>query len=318
MAKHFVEVNSVDDLITIFSSETFPQKFILGGGSNMLLTQDIDALVVHLDLKGKTILEQTETEVLVKCQAGENWHEFVLWTLEKDFGGLENLSLNPGNVGTSPIQNIGAYGVELKDTLLRCETIKLEDRKTYIFSNKDCKFGYRNSIFKEEAKGKYIITKVIFELTKKEHVLHTKYGAIENALQNEGITSPTIKDISEAVIKIRKSKLPDPSQIGNSGSFFKNPIINTNHFMKLKEGYPNIPSYKIDNEHIKIPAGWLIENAGWKGFIDGAIGVHKKQALVLVNYGQGLGSEIYNLSEQIIQDVQLRYGIGLEREVNIY
>ncbi|MCK8481289.1 UDP-N-acetylmuramate dehydrogenase [Psychroserpens algicola] len=316
-AKHFVSVSSVEDLKAIFSSEEFPQKFILGGGSNMLLTKNIDALVIHLNLKGKQILSKTDTEVYVESQAGENWHEFVLWTLDKDFGGLENLSLIPGNVGTSPIQNIGAYGVELKDTFHSCKALNLKTLELETFTNSECKFDYRNSIFKQEAKGHYIITSVVFRLSVKNHDLHTNYGAISSELEHMKVQQPTIQDVSKAVISIRQSKLPNPKEIGNSGSFFKNPIISKASFLKLQENFPEIPSYKVSDTEVKVPAGWLIEQAGFKGKTFGTYGVHKKQALVLVNYGDAKGTEILALSQLIQKTIARIFDINIEAEVNI-
>jgi len=317
IAKHFVSVSSIEDLKSIFSSEDYPQKFILGGGSNMLLTKDIDALVIHLNLKGKQIYSKTKTEVLVKCQAGENWHEFVLWTLDKGFGGLENLSLIPGNVGTSPIQNIGAYGVELKDTFYTCEALNLKTLEVETFTNEECKFDYRNSIFKQHAKGEYIIVNVDFKLSYNTHALHTNYGAITTELKKMDIDQPTIHDVSKAVIAIRESKLPNPKEIGNSGSFFKNPIISKRAFLKLQENFPNAPHYIVSDTKIKIPAGWLIEHAGFKGKTFGNFGVHKKQALVLVNYGGASGTDILKLSQLIQETIVRIFDIKIETEVNI-
>jgi len=316
-AKHYVSIESVEDLKRIFSSEEFPQKFILGGGSNILLTKDIDALVIHLNLKGKTVLNQTNSEVLVKCQAGENWHEFVLWTIENNFGGLENLSLIPGNVGTSPIQNIGAYGVELKDTFKSCEALNLETLDIESFTNEDCEFGYRNSIFKQHARGKYIIINVVFNLSVGNHKLHTNYGAISSELETIKILEPTIQDVSKAVIAIRESKLPNPKEIGNSGSFFKNPVISKDAFLKLQKNFPEAPHYEVSETKVKVPAGWLIEHAGFKGKTFGKYGVHKKQALVLVNYGGASGNNILELSKLIQDTVDRIYGIQIEAEVNI-
>ncbi|MEM5564110.1 UDP-N-acetylmuramate dehydrogenase [Psychroserpens sp. AS72] len=316
-AKHFVSVTTVEELKTIFSSEEFPQKFILGGGSNMLLTKDIDALVIHLNLKGKKIISQSNTEALIESKAGENWHEFVLWTLEKDFGGLENLSLIPGNVGTSPIQNIGAYGVELKDTFHSCNALNLETLEIETFTKEDCKFDYRNSIFKQHAKGKYIIISVIFNLSVGDHKLNTNYGAITSEFENRNIDQPTIQDVSKAVIAIRLSKLPNPKEIGNSGSFFKNPVITKDAFSKLQENFPNAPHYIVSETEIKVPAGWLIEQAGFKGKTFGNYGVHKKQALVLVNYGGAKGKEILELSKLIQDTVARIFEIQIEAEVNI-
>nr|WP_321231711.1 UDP-N-acetylmuramate dehydrogenase [uncultured Psychroserpens sp.] len=316
-AKHFISITSVDELKAVFSSEDFPKKFILGGGSNMLLTKDIDALVIHLNIKGKQILSKTDTEVIIESQAGENWHEFVLWTLENDFGGLENLSLIPGNVGTSPIQNIGAYGVELKDTFLSCKALNLETLDIETFTNSECEFDYRNSIFKQRAKGKYIITSVVFKLSINDHKLHTNYGAITSELEHMKIEHPTIQDVSKAVIAIRESKLPNPKEIGNSGSFFKNPIISKDAFLKLQDNFPDAPHYTISETEIKVPAGWLIEHAGFKGKSFGNYGVHKKQALVLVNYGGAKGSDILALSQLIQKTVARIFDIKIEAEVNI-
>lgn len=316
-AKRFISVNSVMNLKNIFSSEEFPKKFILGGGSNMLLTKDIDALVIHLNLKGKTVLEHTKNEALIKCEAGENWHEFVLWTLDHNLGGLENLSLIPGNVGAGPIQNIGAYGVELKDTFLSCDALNLHTLEIETFTNAECNFGYRNSIFKQQAKGKYIILSVTFKLTTNVHELHTNYGAITSELEHKNINQPTIQDVSRAVIAIRERKLPNPKEIGNSGSFFKNPVVSKESFLKLQNNFPDVPHYIVSKTEIKVPAGWLIEHAGFKGKTFGNYGVHKKQALVLVNYGGASGKNILDLSKLIQQTVARIFGIHIEVEVNI-
>ncbi len=317
-AKQFVSVASIEELITIYSTNKDLDKFILGGGSNMLLTKPIDALVIHLNLKGKTILSKTEHQVLIECQAGENWHEFVQWALSQDFGGLENLSLIPGNVGTSPIQNIGAYGVELKDNFHSCNALNLDTLKIETFTNKDCKFGYRNSIFKQEAKGKYIITSVVFSLSTKNHTLHTNYGAITSELENMQIKQPTIQDVSKAVIAIRESKLPNPKEIGNSGSFFKNPVISKSQFKVLQQNFPEAPHYIVSDDQIKVPAGWLIETAGFKGKTFGNYGVHKKQALVLVNYDDAKGEDILKLSKLIQNTIYRIFNISIEAEVNIF
>lgn len=316
-AKQFISITSVSELKDIYKLQNFDHKFILGGGSNMLLTKDIDALVIHINLKGKQVLSQTEDSVFVKADAGENWHEFVIWCLENNFGGLENLSLIPGNVGTSPIQNIGAYGMELKDTFYSCEALNTETLDIETFTKSDCKFDYRNSIFKQEAKGKYIILSVVFKLTKTNHVLHTNYGAIASELTEMNITSPTIQDVSKAVISIRQSKLPDPKKIGNSGSFFKNPIITKDAFQKLQDQFPNAPHYIVSEKEVKVPAGWLIETAGFKGKTFGNYGVHKKQALVLVNYGGASGQDILKLSKLIQNTVLRLFDIAIEAEVNI-
>lgn len=316
-AKHFVSVNSINDLITAIKLKDYPEKLIIGGGSNMLLTKNLDALVLHIDLKGKSIVSQNENSILISCEAGENWHEFVLWCLTRDFGGLENLSLIPGNVGTSPIQNIGAYGVELKDNFISCNALNLKTLEIETFTKEQCLFGYRNSIFKNELKGQYIITSVVFQFTKKAHKLHTNYGAIKSQLDLMKIETPTIQDVSKAVIAIRESKLPDPKQIGNSGSFFKNPIISSEDFNTLLQNFPEAPSYKITNNKIKIPAGWLIEKAGFKGKTFGNYGVHKNQALVLVNYGGAKGEDILALSKLIQTTVFRIFNILIEAEVNI-
>ena len=309
-------MTSINQLREILVSES--DIFLLSGGSNMLLTKDIDKTVVHIKLKGITILEESENQVVVEVHAGEDWHQFVLWCVNHDFGGIENLSLIPGNVGTCPIQNIGAYGVEVKDVIESVEAIEISTRSIQTFSNSECEFGYRNSIFKNALKGQYVITKVRFRLTKREHNLNTSYGAIESELLRHNIQHPTIKDISNAVIAIRQSKLPDPSEIGNSGSFFKNPVIDATHFENLKEKYPNIPSYVIDDNSIKVPAGWLIETAGFKGKRFGDAGVHDKQALVLVNHGNASGKEIFEVAKKIQGKIKNDFDIELEIEVNVH
>ena len=318
-ASEFVEVYSEDELIKLLKKVNTKALFILSGGSNMLLTKDIDALVIHNKIKGihSEILPE-ENKVLLSVGSGENWHDFVQYCIDNDYGGIENLSLIPGYVGSAPIQNIGAYGVELKDTFYNCDAIEIKSAKKVTFSKEDCDFGYRDSIFKNEAKNKYIITQVRFILSTANHKLNIQYGAIESELDNKGIINPTIKDISEAVITIRKSKLPDPREIGNSGSFFKNPVIEASHFNKLKEKYPDIPSYNIDKKNIKVPAGWLIEKSGFKGKRWGDAGVHNRQALVLVNYGNASGKEIQELSERIKKTVKREFDIELETEVNIF
>ncbi|MEN8767144.1 MAG: UDP-N-acetylmuramate dehydrogenase, partial [Polaribacter sp.] len=249
--------------------------------------------------------------------AGENWHEFVLWCISENYGGLENLSLIPGNVGTSPIQNIGAYGVEVKDCITKVEALEIATNKLVSFSNEACNFGYRNSIFKNEVKGKYILTSVSFRLTTKNHQLTTSYGAIENELAVQKIKIPTLKNISDAIIRIRKSKLPDPKEIGNSGSFFKNPVISKKQFLRLQKENPSIPNYPVSETEIKVPAGWLVEQSGFKGKRFGDAGVHEKQALVLVNYGSATGIEIFQLAEKIQQTVFKKFEIALEIEVNV-
>ncbi|SEQ08706.1 UDP-N-acetylmuramate dehydrogenase [Hyunsoonleella jejuensis] len=316
-AEHFVAVSTIEELKEVLALKHFPKKLLLGGGSNMLLTQDQKKLVIHINLKGITIENEDDHFVWVKANAGENWHEFVLWCLERDFGGLENLSLIPGNVGTAPIQNIGAYGIELKDTFISCDAIHIETLQAKTFIKDECNFGYRNSIFKNDVKGQYSITSVVFKLTKHKHKLSVAYGAITSELEAQNIKNPTIQDISKAVIAIRESKLPNPKDIGNSGSFFKNPVISKVKFEKLQENFKNIPSYPISESEVKVPAGWLIETAGFKGKRFGNYGVHKKQALVLVNYGDAKGSDILKLSKLIQKTVLRVFGISIEAEVNI-
>lgn len=317
-AKYFVEANSSEEIINAldFAKENNLQIMLLNGGSNMLLTHDFDGLVLKLNLKGIEIVSENEDFVEVKVNAGENWHGFVQWTLQNDFGGIENLSLIPGNCGTAPIQNIGAYGVEIKDVMTQLSALHIATREVKIFTNEECKFGYRESVFKNEFKGQFILLDVTFKLTKKNHVLHTSYGAIQSELEELKIQNPTIQDVSRAIINIRQTKLPDPKEIGNSGSFFKNPLISKSKFEELQKRFPNISGY-ISGDEVKVAAGWLIENAGWKGKRFGDAGVHQKQALVLVNYGNATGQEVYDLSQRIVDDIWEKYGIQLEREVNI-
>ncbi|WP_412560083.1 UDP-N-acetylmuramate dehydrogenase [Winogradskyella sp. MIT101101] len=316
-ATSYCNISTVEELKSILEQQYQNPFFILGGGSNMLLTKDIEALVLHINLKGITVESETDDKVIVKAMAGENWHDFVLWCLDHNYGGIENLSLIPGNVGTAPIQNIGAYGVELKDVFVSCEAMHVESQTLKTFTKEDCKFDYRESIFKQELKGKYIITSVNFELSKTSHKLHMDYGAIKDQLKLSGVTNPTISDVSEAVIAIRQSKLPDPKEIGNSGSFFKNPIISKAQFEKLKKNFPEVPSYKVSDESIKVPAGWLIEKAGFKGKRFNDYGVHNKQALVLVNYGNAKGSDIYDMALLIKKTIKRIFDISIETEVNI-
>jgi UDP-N-acetylmuramate dehydrogenase len=314
-AKKFVSITSIAELKEVLTEND--DIYILGGGSNMLLTQDIQKLVVHVNLKGREIVEENDDFAVVKAQAGENWHEFVLWCIDQNFGGIENLSLIPGNVGTTPIQNIGAYGVEIKDTMFSCEALNLKTLEIETFTNAQCKFEYRESVFKNELKNQYIITSVCFKLTKKNHKVSTTYGAIETELQHQNIQNPTLKDVSNAVIAIRQSKLPDPKELGNSGSFFKNPIIAKEAYEKAKAIHTEMPHYVVSETEVKVPAGWLIEQAGFKGKRFGDAGVHKNQALVLVNYGTATGAEIVALSRNIQQTILEKFGIAIEAEVNI-
>lgn len=316
-AETFVEITSINGLLEALQKFKDQPKFILGGGSNLLLKRDLHEVVFHINIKGISIESETADSVIIKAMAGENWHQFVQWTLDKDFGGLENLSLIPGNVGTTPIQNIGAYGVEIKDHMVSCEAINLKTLKKRVFNNQECQFGYRESIFKSTLKNQYIITGVSFKLTKPPHQIRTTYGAIEEELNLMGVTKPSIQKISEAVINIRSSKLPDPTILGNSGSFFKNPVVNNTLINKLLETYPNMPHFKIDNNYTKVPAGWLIEQTGYKGKRIGNAGMHQKQALVLVNYGQATGQELWQVAQEVQEQVFKKFEILLEEEVNV-
>lgn len=317
-ARYFSTTSSQEDLLQVlkWANETQQKILLLNGGSNMLLVNDWDGLALKIDLKGIEIVSSTEEHVIVSVQSSEDWHGFVTWCLANDFGGIENLSLIPGKAGTAPIQNIGAYGVEIKDVLTQLTAIEMATGKKRFFTNADCQFGYRDSVFKNQLKNQYLIAEVHFRLTKKKHVLHLDYGAIRNQLAENNIENPTIQDVSQAIITIRQSKLPDPSKIGNSGSFFKNPVISALEFDALKIQFPDISGHAVDDNY-KVAAGWLIEQAGWKGKRIGDAGVHEKQALVLVNYGQATGREIYDLSQAILDDVWAKFGIQLEREVNI-
>lgn len=315
-----LSVTSVADLQRILQEKDPSELFIIGGGSNMLLTKDIDKYAIHIALKGYEIIDLPfgENDLLLKVAGGENWHDFVLYCIDHGYGGVENLSLIPGNVGTAPIQNIGAYGVELKDVFYQCEAVSRLNGEVKIFSLEDCKFGYRDSVFKKELKDQYIITSVTFKLTTSNHNIQTAYGAITDTLASQGITEPTIKDVSDAVIKIRKAKLPDPKEIGNSGSFFKNPVISQAVFSELRKKYPEIPYYPVGTDQIKVPAGWLIEQAGFKGKRYGDAGVHDRQALVLVNHGSATGDEIWKLALRIQEEIKSKFGLTITPEVNIF
>ncbi|MBP1167375.1 UDP-N-acetylmuramate dehydrogenase [Chryseobacterium sp. PvR013] len=318
-AHYFTEVSTIDELkeALIFSKMNSLQLLFLGGGSNILLTKDFDGLAIQLNLKGISEEHISENEVLVTAKAGENWHEFVMYCLQKNYGGLENLSLIPGNVGTSPMQNIGAYGTEIKDVFVSCEALDLENLELRTFSLEQCRFGYRDSVFKQEGKRRYVILGVTFKLTQKEHRIKTEYGAIQSELENLGIKNPTIQDVSKAVIHIRQSKLPDPKKIGNAGSFFKNPTIPLAQFEALRQQFENIQGYPNGNM-VKVPAGWLIEQCGWKGKQIGNAASHQLQSLVIINAtGKATGKEIFDFSTEIINSVKEKFGIELEREVNI-
>lgn len=318
IARYFTSFKNTSELEDLLSHK--PQRvnhqLVLGGGSNILLTKNFDGIVLKNEIKGIDIVEETDEYVFVKAGAGENWHQFVLYCISRNLAGVENLSLIPGNVGASPMQNIGAYGVEIKDVFHSLEAMHIQDKKAVTFSNNDCAFGYRESVFKNKYKGQFIITSVTCRLNKHPH-FNTSYGAIRQELEKMNIQDLSIQAISQAVIKIRSAKLPDWREVGNAGSFFKNPQVLNEKFYELKQINANMPSFPVDGQHTKIPAGWLIEQCGWKGYRKGDAGCYPKQALVLVNYGRATGNEIYQLSEEIIQSVKEKFGIELEREVNI-
>ncbi len=325
--RYFAEVQSVEELVETLrhaqcdthkpsNSQTL-QLLFLGGGSNILFTKDFEGLAIQLNLQGITEEIIDDNKVLVTAKAGENWHQFVMFCLEKNYGGLENLSLIPGNVGTSPMQNIGAYGTEIKDVFESCKVLNLDNFEIETLDSEQCKFGYRDSIFKQEGKGKYVILEVTFRLTRKIHRIDVEYGAIQSELEKMSIINPTIQDVSNAVINIRQSKLPDPKLIGNAGSFFKNPTIPLTQYETLKHQFENIPGYP-NGDFVKVPAGWLIEQAGWKGKQIGNVASNQLQALVIINAtGKATGKEIFDFSTMIIDSIKEKYGIELEREVNI-
>ena len=319
-ANFFAEITAIDQLKSAidFAKAQHLKVLFLGGGSNILFTEDFQGLAIKLNLKGISEEVISDNEVLVSAKCGENWHGFVQYCLNKNYGGLENLSLIPGNVGASPMQNIGAYGVEIKDSFVSCEVLNLETMTAETFDHQQCQFGYRDSIFKREGKGKYVILEVTYKLTTKNHHIKTDYGAITTELQNMGTIHPTIQEVSRAVIQIRQSKLPDPNIVGNAGSFFKNPSIPKTQYEKLQSAFPNIPGYP-NGDLVKVPAVRLIEQCGWKGRQIGNVASHKLQALVLVNAtGEATGQEIFDFSEEIIASVKAKFKIELEREVNIY
>jgi UDP-N-acetylmuramate dehydrogenase len=313
-AKKIVYLNELKQLDKI---SNLKDSFIIGGGSNILLTKDVEKTVVINQTKGICTVNEDENFIELAVASGEDWHEFVMYCIQKGYGGIENMSLIPGSVGAAPIQNIGAYGREIKDVLTYVNAVDLDTREMKKFTNEDCEFGYRESIFKKSAKGNYFIVDVGIRLTKKNHQINTSYGDIEKWLNTNQIESPKIKDLSNAVIAIRRSKLPDPNDLGNSGSFFKNPIISSTHFEDLSKKFPSIKSYPVRDHEVKVPAGWLIESLGWKGKRVGNTGSHQNQALVLVNYGNATGSEVKKLAEDIIKSVWDTYQILLETEVNI-
>lgn len=315
-ARYFVEINSKEELPKLFDENKNSDVFILGGGSNLLFTQDIDKIVLKISIKGKELIEESDNSILLKIGAGENWHTLVEWCVQNNYAGIENLALIPGIVGAAPIQNIGAYGVEIKDVLVSLEWFDFETKKSKIFSNDECEFGYRDSIFKRELKGCGIISAVTLQLRKSTRALHTSYSDV---LLELGANADTAKiyDVFNTVCAIRTRKLPNPSEIGNAGSFFKNPIISSEQYVEVKNNFPEIPSYNQHNSKVKIPAAWLIEQSGWKGFRRGDVGVYPRQALVLVNYGEASGEEIIALAREIQTSVQSKFGIVIDMEVNV-
>lgn len=320
-AKYFSEFTTEKELISLLQTNEVKnnEQLVLGGGSNVLLTQNFDGIVLKNNIKGIKVVKNNldSNNVFITVGAGESWHDFVMFCVDNGFGGVENLSLIPGSVGASPMQNIGAYGVEIKDVFVGLEAINKETLKKEIFLHKDCEFGYRESVFKRKLKNKYIITSVTYKLAKNP-TFNVSYGAIKQELDALGVKELSVKAISKAVINIRESKLPDPKKIGNAGSFFKNPVIDSVTFFKLKEEFPTIANYPLEDGTVKLAAGWLIDSLGWKGKTFNNFGVHKNQALVLVNYGGAKGNDIYDLSTKILKDVKEKYGVELEREVNIY
>ncbi len=316
-ARYFVEINHEDDLVELFMDKQWQQteRLVLGGGSNLLLVNDFDGLAIRMNIRG---IEHriNHQEVFVEAGAGEVWNDLVNFCVDRGYAGIENLSLIPGSVGASPIQNIGAYGVELQDVFHSCRAFEIATGAFKTFSKTDCRFDYRESIFKTELKGKFIIVSVKYHLSLVPNI-NLKYGAIEQELNNHNITTPTIKDVSRVVSHIRVSKLPDPSTIGNAGSFFKNPIITPQQFAEIQTEFPELVNYPATNGMVKLAAGWLIEACGWKGKVVGHTGTWKNQALVLVNHGGATGEEVFNLSSQIIDSVYTKFGVSLEREVNI-
>ncbi len=318
-AKFFADVKYSGDLIEILVNEEFNSapKLILGGGSNVLLSQDFAGLVIKISIPGISIISENQESAVIEAGAGVVWNDLVNFCVDHKLGGIENLSLIPGTVGAAPIQNIGAYGQELKDSFLSLDGFLIDTAEEKILFNDDCRFGYRTSIFKKELKGKFIVTSIRLKLSKNP-VLNLSYGPVKNEIDKLNLYEPTIRDVSRVISSIRKSKLPDPAVIGNAGSFFKNPEISEKKFIDIKDKYPGVIGHKQEDGSYKIAAGWMIEECGWKGKKIGNTGTHEKQSLVLVNYGGAKGEEILKLAEEIKKSVSEKFGIQLTEEVNIY
>ena len=314
-AEFYINIQSEKDLLEILKNTSHKKIFILGGGSNILLTRNIKGLVIHNQIKGIKIKAETNKHTIIEVGAGELWDRVVEWSTERNLYGIENLSLIPGYIGAAPIQNIGAYGTEIKDVFQELKAINLQTKEIHVFNKSDCQFGYRDSIFKNKLKDKLIITKITIKLSK-QNTLNLSYKAIKKEIEKINHKQLTSKDIREIIIKIRKQKLPDPQYIGNAGSFFKNPIVNQNTLNEIKKVHPDVPVFKNTNQ-IKIPAGWLIEKLNWKGYKENNCGVYNKHSLVLINYGNASGKDIVNLSQKIKKDVNQKFNIKLEEEVSI-
>lgn len=317
IAKRLAAFQTEEELKELLQASAQEQRLILGGGSNILFTKDVDGWVLKNEISGIELIKEDDDFVYVRAGAGVNWHAFVLYCIERNWAGVENLSLIPGNTGASPMQNIGAYGVEIKEVMEELEAYHIQDHANVLFSNKDCGFGYRESVFKRKYRNQFVILNVTYKL-RKQPVFNISYGAIREELEAMGVKELSIKAVSDAVIRIRSSKLPDPKQIGNAGSFFKNPTVTKQRYDELKSQYPLLVGYTNADGTVKLAAGWLIEQCGWKGYRKGDAGCHAKQALVLVNYGTAKGMEVLALSEEIVQSVQQKFGVALEREVNVY
>lgn len=317
-SEDFHLIKSVEELKSLWATGNISDYLIIGGGSNILFAADPSISLLKNEIRGIKHLSSNENEVLISTGSGENWHEFVSWCVNSNFGGLENLALIPGSLGAAPVQNIGAYGVEVGDLVYQVYYFDMMDGIEKSIMGKDCKFSYRDSIFKHELKGRAFITEVVLKLTRKDHLIQLEYGAIKDRLVENGVTSlPEIKDIFNAVVQIRQMKLPDPAIIGNAGSFFKNPVVSVNILDQLKKKFPSIVSFRLNDKESKLAAGWLIEQSGWKGKSIGDAGCYEKQALVLVNKGSATGKDILNLATRIKVSVFAKFGITLEEEVNI-